>query len=331
VTAVGGRPHAEPLSLQQAGKDAAGATAYVTLEPCAHHGRTPPCATALINAGIKRVVGAAADPDPRVAGRGYELLREAGIEVVENVLAEQAADLMAGYLIRSLKKRPEVTLKLALSRDGKIGQTGRGQVAITGPVSNAQVHLMRAESGAILIGAHTAISDDPALTCRLPGLEHRSPLRIVIDGRATLPAASVLATSARETPVLLAARHDADADRKSTLAGLGVRFLATEIHAERIALPELLEDLAGQGVMTVMVEGGARTAEMFLQENLIDRIVLFSGPDVIGEDGVTAPIAVDHVPAGFELVREFRFGNDMCREWVLPESRRFSAVDGKAS
>ena len=187
VTAIGGRPHAETEALAEAGDRARGATAYVTLEPCAHHGRTPPCAEALVAAGISRVVGAASDPDPRVSGRGYALLRAAGIEVVERVLSAEAADQMPGYLVRSLKKRPEVTLKLAISADGMIGRMGEGQVAITGAVARAQVHLMRAESDAILIGAATALADDPELTIRLPGLENRSPVRVVLDPAARLP------------------------------------------------------------------------------------------------------------------------------------------------
>jgi diaminohydroxyphosphoribosylaminopyrimidine deaminase/5-amino-6-(5-phosphoribosylamino)uracil reductase len=205
VTAIGGRPHAEPQALAEAGELARGATAYVTLEPCAHHGRTPPCAEALIAAGVARVVGAASDPDQRVSGRGYAMLREAGIEVVERVLADEAADLMAGYLIRSVRKRPEVTLKLAVSADGMIGRQGAGQVAITGDMSRAQVHAMRAEADAILIGIGTALADDPELTCRLPGMERRSPVRIVLDGQARLPAGSKLALSAAQTPVLVAA------------------------------------------------------------------------------------------------------------------------------
>ncbi|MCR4268122.1 bifunctional diaminohydroxyphosphoribosylaminopyrimidine deaminase/5-amino-6-(5-phosphoribosylamino)uracil reductase RibD, partial [Nitratireductor sp. ZSWI3] len=193
VTAIGGRPHAETEALAEAGVAARGATAYVTLEPCAHHGRTPPCANALAVAGVARVVGAAADPDPRVSGKGYAILRDAGIEVVEGVLAEEAADLMRGYLTRSEKKRPEVTLKLAISADGMIGRQGQGQVAITGEVSRRQVHMMRAESDAILVGIGTALADGPALTCRLPGLERRSPLRIVLDRDLRLPPTSTLA------------------------------------------------------------------------------------------------------------------------------------------
>lgn len=316
VTAVGGRPHAETQALAEAGDRARGATAYVTLEPCAHHGRTPPCAEALVAAGVARVVGAASDPDSRVAGKGYAILRAAGIEVVEGVLAAEAADLLAGYLIRSVSKRPEVTLKLAVSPDGMIGRQGEGQVAITGPVARRQVHLMRAESDAILIGIGTALNDDPELTCRLPGLEVRSPARIVIDRSLRLPLSSKLASGARATPVLLVADGAANPDRRSILAQKGVGFLAAETHQGCIALPELLEDLASRGMGTVMVEGGAQTARHFLDDDLVDRIALFVGPAEIGERGIPSPLAPLETPPGFALVREATFGDDRYFEYV---------------
>lgn len=316
VTAIGGRPHAETEALAEAGELARGATAYVTLEPCAHHGRTPPCANALAAAGIKRVVGAASDPDPRVSGKGYEILRAAGVKVVERVLVEEAADRMAGYLIRSLKKCPEVTLKLAVSRDGMIGRKDEGQVAITGPVARRQVHMMRAACDAILVGVGTAQADDPELTVRLPGLEGRSPMRIVLDRQARLPPLSKLAFTARETPVLIAASADVGAARKTALETLGVRFLATETYDGRVALPELLEDLAAQGMSSLMVEGGANTAKAFLDEDLVDRIVLFCGPVSIGEGGIVSPVDHDHIPDGFRLIREARFGDDTYAEWT---------------
>lgn len=316
VTAKGGRPHAETEALAEAGDLARGATAYVTLEPCAHHGRTPPCANALVNAGIARVVGAASDPDPRVAGRGYAILRAGGIEVVEGVLANKAADQMAGYLVRSLKKRPEVTLKLALSADGMIGRLGQGQVAITGPVSRAQVHVMRAESDAILVGVRTALADDPELTVRLVGLENRSPARIVIDPSLRLSPASKLVATAEVTPTYVAAGQDVDEKARAALLGLGVKFLATEIFDHRVALPELMEDLAAQGMSSVLVEGGAETARAFLEEGLVDRIALFRGPELIGDGGIASPIDEDSIPAGFDLVREARFGNDSYKEWA---------------
>lgn len=316
VTAIGGRPHAETEALAEAGLRARGATAYVTLEPCAHHGRTPPCAEALVAAGVARVVGAASDPDSRVSGRGYAILRTAGIEVTEGVLADEAADLMAGYLSRSMRKRPEVILKLAVSADGMIGKRGEGQVAITGAVSRAQTHLMRAEADAILVGVNTAIADDPELTCRLPGLETRSPVRIVIDRLARLPLTSKLVRGAREVPVMVAVGPEAEPSRKAALEAAGVRLLATETYEGEVALPEMLEDLAARGMASVIVEGGARAAAAFLTEDLIDRIALFCGPETIGDGGVPAPLSRQDVPERFSLVRTARYGDDDYLEFV---------------
>ncbi|MBL8578506.1 MAG: bifunctional diaminohydroxyphosphoribosylaminopyrimidine deaminase/5-amino-6-(5-phosphoribosylamino)uracil reductase RibD [Mesorhizobium sp.] len=318
VTAIGGRPHAETEALAEAGALARGATAYVTLEPCAHHGRTPPCANALVSAGVARVVGAASDPDSRVSGKGYAIIRDAGIEVVDRILAGQAADAMAGYLTRSLKKRPEVTLKLAISQDGMIGKPGEGQVAITGEVSRRQVHMMRSESDAILVGVGTAIADDPELTVRLPGLADRSPTRIVLDPTARLPLASKLVQTASQDALLVAVCEGADPARKAALERMGVGFLATETFDGRIALPELLEDLAAKGMSTVMVEGGAATARHFLEDGLVDRIVLFRGAVVVGQDGIAAPVDENRMPAGFSLVRQAIFGDDHVSEWVRP-------------
>jgi diaminohydroxyphosphoribosylaminopyrimidine deaminase/5-amino-6-(5-phosphoribosylamino)uracil reductase len=316
VTAIGGRPHAEAEALGEAGALARGATAYVTLEPCAHHGRTPPCANALVNAGVVRVVGAASDPDPRVAGKGYAILRAAGIEVVEGVLAGEAAEQMAGYLIRSLKKRPEVTLKLALSSDGKIGRRGQGQVTVTGEIARREVQMMRAAADAILIGIGTALEDDPALTVRLPGLENRSPVRVVLDRKLRLPETSKLVGGADRVPLYVAVGEDADPPHKAALERLGVRFIGTDTHDGAIALPELMEDLAALGIGSVLVEGGAATASAFLAEDLVDRIVLFQGVDEIGQNGVSSPIDAGHIPGGFRKTREMRFGNDSCTEWV---------------
>jgi diaminohydroxyphosphoribosylaminopyrimidine deaminase/5-amino-6-(5-phosphoribosylamino)uracil reductase len=317
-TQPGGRPHAESEAIARAGEAARGSTAYVTLEPCAHHGRTPPCANALVTAGVARVVGGASDPDERVSGKGYAILRQAGIEVVERVLGEEAADAMAGYLTRSLKKRPEVTLKLALSQDGMIGKRGEGQIAITGEVSRRQVHMMRAMSDAILVGIGTAIADDPELTVRLPGLAARSPARIVLDRTARLPLTSKLVLTARDVPLLIAACAEADPQRKAKLERAGAGFLATETFDGRVALPELLEDLAAKGMATLLVEGGAVTAKHFLDEGLVDRIVLFRGAVVIGQGGLAAPIDETRMPAGFRLLREAAYGDDHVAEWVRP-------------
>jgi diaminohydroxyphosphoribosylaminopyrimidine deaminase/5-amino-6-(5-phosphoribosylamino)uracil reductase len=316
ITAIGGRPHAEAAALAEAGELARGATAYVTLEPCAHHGRTPPCADALVAAGVARVVAAASDPDERVSGKGYAILHGAGIEVVEGVLAADAADVMAGYLTRSIRKRSEVILKLAVSRDGMIGRKGEGQVAITGEIARRQVHVMRAEVDAILVGIDTAIADDPELTCRLPGLENRSPARIVLDRFGRLPVTSKLVASARDVAVMVATTPAADPARREALERAGVKFLAAEIFEERVALPELLEDLAAQGLSTVLVEGGANTAHGFLADGLVDRIALFTGSRDIGAAGIPAPVNRDTVPSLFRKVRQARYGADDFQEWV---------------
>jgi diaminohydroxyphosphoribosylaminopyrimidine deaminase/5-amino-6-(5-phosphoribosylamino)uracil reductase len=316
VTAVGGRPHAETEALAEAGGLARGATAYVTLEPCAHHGRTPPCAEALVRAGIARVVGAASDPDPRVCGKGYAILRAAGIEVTEKVLEAEACEQLAGYLIRSVKKRPEVILKLALSADGKIGRPGAGQVAITGEISRRMVHMMRAEADAILIGSGTAMEDNPALTVRLPGLESRSPARIVLDSALRLPSDAKLLADVERVPLYLVVGPDADPQKRAAFERLGVRFIGAEMDKGRIALPELLEDIAALGMTSVFVEGGAAIARSLLDDGLVDRIVLAGGVVEVGKAGIAAPIDAAHIPGGFRKLREMRFGDDSYIEWI---------------
>jgi diaminohydroxyphosphoribosylaminopyrimidine deaminase/5-amino-6-(5-phosphoribosylamino)uracil reductase len=203
VTAIGGRPHAETQALAIAGEKASGATAYVTLEPCAHYGRTPPCANALVAAGVVRVVICLTDPDPRVSGHGIAILEEAGIRVETGLLEEEGRRTLAAYLSRQVKKRPYVTLKLAVSLDGMLGRRGE-EVSITGPLARAQVHVLRAESDAILVGIGTVRCDDPELTVRLPGMRDRSPIRVILDRRLELPLGSNLVRSAREVPVIVA-------------------------------------------------------------------------------------------------------------------------------
>lgn len=207
-------------------------------------------------------------------------------------------------------------MKLALSADGMIGRRGEGQIEITGEVARRQVHVMRAECDAILIGIGTAIADDPELTVRLPGLRTRSPARIVLDRLTRLSAASKLARSALDVPVLVATCEEGDPANKAELERAGVKFLASESYDGRVALPELLEDLANQGMSRVIVEGGADTARAFLEDGLVDRIALFYGPEAIGSDGIAAPIGRDHIPAGFRLVHEARYAEDSFGEWI---------------
>ncbi|MFD1197500.1 bifunctional diaminohydroxyphosphoribosylaminopyrimidine deaminase/5-amino-6-(5-phosphoribosylamino)uracil reductase RibD [Brucella gallinifaecis] len=317
VTAIGGRPHAEPQALADAGEAARGATAYVTLEPCAHHGRTPPCAEALVQAGVARVCVAATDPDERVSGKGFAILREAGIEVVPGILSDKASDDLAGYLNRSSRKRPEVILKLALSADGYIGKKGEGQVAITGPVARAQSHILRSQTDVILIGVETVIADDPILNCRLPGLEQRSPIRLVLDSGLKLPLDSKLMRSADALPLWLACCAHVAAERRYEMQAAGCRIIAAESDEGRIALPELMDDLAAQGISSVLVEGGASVANSFLKENLVDRIVLFRSPVEIGAaDGVAVADLESHITDKFVIARKAQYGDDAYVEYV---------------
>ncbi|MEX6508566.1 bifunctional diaminohydroxyphosphoribosylaminopyrimidine deaminase/5-amino-6-(5-phosphoribosylamino)uracil reductase RibD [Jiella sp. M17.18] len=317
VTALGGRPHAETQALAEAGERARGATAYVTLEPCAHHGRTPPCAEALVAAGIARVVSAAADPDPRVDGRGHAILLAGGLAVTPKVMAKEAAETISGYLSRHVNARPEITLKMALSADGKIGIRGGGQVKITGPVADAQTHLERARHDAILVGSGTALEDDPRLDCRLPGLADRSPSRIILDPRLRLTPDMTVIRTAKTTPTLVATFVDADPERRAALAEAGVAFVSCEADPAtgRIALPELLEDLAATGTASILVEGGAETGASFLAAGLVDRLILVQGTVEIGEEGVPAPIDVAAARERFRLKREYRFGTDRWYEF----------------
>lgn len=303
VTAQGGRPHAEPQALAEAGEEARGATAYVTLEPCSHHGKTPPCANAIVASGIARVVVAVADPDPRVSGQGLKILADADIEVTIGILQKEARRAMGGYLTRQTKGRPQVTLKLAVSADGMLGRLGAGQIAITGAESRTEVHRLRAASDAIMVGIGTANADDPELTVRLAGLEHASPLRIVLDRRAELSPTSRLARTARDVPVLLAVAPSATGNRK-LLQEMGVEIVETA------GLEPLLRALGARGVSSLMVEGGARVATDLLAQGLVDAIHLYTGDIVIGEGGIASPITRDHRPAGFALLEEKMIGRD---------------------
>lgn len=243
VTASGGRPHAETQALAEAGEQARGATAYVTLEPCSHHGKTPPCADALIASGIARVVVSILDPDERVAGRGVVMLRDAGIAVDIGTLHEEGGRVLEAYLMRQQKKRPHVTLKLAVSADGMIGRKGEGQVRISGAVARAQVQILRAETDAILVGIGTAVADDPQLTVRIPGLEERSPIRIVLDRRLDLPLDSKLVRTARDVPLIVVA---GDAGFPSPrIWGEGARRVDEGARSAELAFSQFQQRLGG--------------------------------------------------------------------------------------
>ncbi|MFD2183075.1 bifunctional diaminohydroxyphosphoribosylaminopyrimidine deaminase/5-amino-6-(5-phosphoribosylamino)uracil reductase RibD [Rhodoplanes azumiensis] len=287
-TQPGGRPHAETEALERAGDLARGATLYVTLEPCSHHGKTPPCVDAIRAAGIARVVSAIADPDTRVAGRGHAILRDAGIAVDVGVGAAEAVAAHAGHVRRVVEGRPHVTLKMALSADGKVALAGRRPVAITGPAATMRVHLMRAMNDAILVGIGTALSDDPLLTCRLPGLAHRSPVRVVMDATLRLPPTSRLVNTARETPLWIVTRPDVPADPAARMreAGAHLIHVAPAETGPGVDPAAALRALGGLGVTRLLVEGGPTVAAALLRADLIDAAVLLHGPAVIGPDGV---------------------------------------------
>lgn len=290
-TQPGGRPHAEPEALRRAGEAARGATLYVTLEPCSHVGKSPPCADAVIAAGIARVVSAIEDPNPEVAGQGHSKLRAAGITVDIGLGAAEAAHDHAGHFRRARDKRPHVILKLAVSSDDKIGAPGRKPLAISGEAAKARVHLLRAQCDAILVGIGTVQADDPMLTCRLPGMEARSPIRVVLDRALRLSGTSRLVHSARETPlwVMTSSLAEAPAAMKLGAAGAQVMRVATRTTPPPgLDLLSVLHALSEKGITRLLVEGGARVASSFVSADLVDEVWLLRGPDAVGADGVAA-------------------------------------------
>ncbi|MBL8573473.1 MAG: bifunctional diaminohydroxyphosphoribosylaminopyrimidine deaminase/5-amino-6-(5-phosphoribosylamino)uracil reductase RibD [Hyphomicrobiaceae bacterium] len=299
VTAPGGRPHAEPQALAQAGAAARGATIYSTLEPCSHIGKTPPCVDAIIRAGIARVVVAVLDPDPRVAGRGCRFLREAGVDVSTGVMTAAAEEGLAGFLTHRRLGRPHLTLKLAVSPDGAIGRAGEANVAVTGAAARAAVHAMRAESDAVMVGIGTALADDPRLDVRLDGVIDRKPLRVVIDAEARLPLASRLVRTAPEHPVWVIAGGGAPSARMRALRDAGVHVIeAARDDAGRVSLADALRLLGLYGVMSVLCEGGTELAAALLAHDLVDRVALFEGAIPLGAGAIAAPPSLANRGAG---------------------------------
>ena len=288
-TQAGGRPHAETQALAMAGERARGATAYVTLEPCNHQGRTPPCSRALIEAGVSRVVVALMDPDVRVAGQGIAALRRAGIAVETGILDHQARLDLAGFLQRKTQGRPHIMLKLAVSGDGKIAAKPGVPTKITGATANARVHLLRASCDAILVGVSTVHADDPQLTCRLAGLEDRSPVRLVSDSKLSIPLDCQLVATARQTPLWVLTCTDADPHKAEALRQAGVTLVyCARTPVGKVDLPEAMLRLGGRGINTVMAEGGAHMARALLEESLVDEVNLFSAEKSLGPEGLDA-------------------------------------------
>jgi len=305
-TQPGGRPHAETEALARAGAAASGATAYVTLEPCAHHGKTPPCAEALLAAGIARVVAAVEDPDPRVAGQGLARLGAAGIAVSHGLCAAEAAEVNAGFFLRLRAGRPLVTWKTATTLDGRIATHGGESQWITGESARRMAHRLRAESDAIMVGVGTALADDPELTCRLPGLLRRSPVRIVVDSHLRLPLTGRLAATAGEVPTWLLTLAGNDPWRRQAFLDCGIGLI--EVAADRdgnLDLTAGLQALGDRGLTRVLVEGGSRLAASLLRSDLVDRLVWFRAARMIGGDGVPAAVSfgVDHLAQAPSFVR----------------------------
>jgi diaminohydroxyphosphoribosylaminopyrimidine deaminase/5-amino-6-(5-phosphoribosylamino)uracil reductase len=317
-TQPGGRPHAETEALKRAGKSAKGATLYVTLEPCSHQGKSPPCVDALLRAGIARVVSALEDPNPDVAGKGYAKLREGGIALDTGLFAEEAQQAHIGHIRRMREGRPHVLLKLAISADGKAGLAGRKPVAVTGEQARIRVHAMRAAADAILVGIGTILSDDPHLTCRLPGMLEYSPVRVVLDARLRVPMSASVVATAREVPTWIFAAKDASAIAEDILRARGVEVLRVEGKEGWLDPLQVLRALANRGITRLMVEGGPMVAASFVRAGLVDEAALFRSPKSIGADGIDAleglPLSVLTQSAQLKPVASETLGADTV-EW----------------
>ncbi|MGE0628190.1 MAG: bifunctional diaminohydroxyphosphoribosylaminopyrimidine deaminase/5-amino-6-(5-phosphoribosylamino)uracil reductase RibD [Hyphomicrobiaceae bacterium] len=313
-TQPGGRPHAETEAIRRAGERARGATIYVTLEPCSHYGRTTPCADAIVAAGLRRAVCGILDPDPRVSGRGMTRLRDAGIEVLRGVMAEEAHWITRGHILRVTERRPLIQLKMAVGADGTVPRgTGTQPVWVTSPEARAHGHLLRARADAILVGSGTVADDDPELTCRLPGLSDRSPVRIVLAGRRLPPVTSRLVRSAAHTPtwVFFASRHDA-----RTLAELeehGCRLFPITAVGGRPWLPAMTEAIVAQGITRLLVEGGPTIWRSFARAGFVDEIVCYRALDnglEAGHVATHADLARLEPAHGFHLAEMRQIGAD---------------------
>lgn len=319
-TQPGGRPHAETEALKRAGAAARGSTAYVSLEPCSHHGVTPPCAEALAAAGIARCVVATGDPDPRVRGQGLQRLRAAGIAVTGGVLEEEAKELNAGFLSRVNKGRPLVTLKIASTLDGRIALASGESRWITGEAARARVHLLRARHDAVLIGSGTARADDPELTCRLAGLGDRRPVRIVLDRALSLPATAKLVATASTHPTWLVVGPGAGAARGAAYATAGCELIEAPLGGDgRFDLAAVMDELGRRGLTRVLVEGGSRLTAALLAADLVDRLLWFRSSGVIGGDGLpaAAPLGLTRLEAmpRFEPTGTERLGDDLLESY----------------
>jgi diaminohydroxyphosphoribosylaminopyrimidine deaminase / 5-amino-6-(5-phosphoribosylamino)uracil reductase len=324
LTEAGGRPHAETEALRLAGPAARGAVMSVTLEPCSHHGKTPPCAEALVKAGLSRVVLALEDPDPRVAGRGHALLRQAGLEVVVGVEARAAFLSHIGHIRRVTRHRPAVLLKLARTQDGYAAGDAGTRLQITGPIGSARVHIERAEADAIMVGIGTVLADDPQLTCRLSGLQARSPIRVVLDTQARLPLTSMLVKTARLVPVWVIVGEGADPARVAALVAHGVEVITVpqtySDDAMHLDLEQALQALGQRGITRVMSEGGPHVADALARAGLVDEVTLITHQAPLGRQGLRAvgphlqQLITDKTQ--FEALPHARYGEDVIEHFA---------------
>ena len=320
-----GLPHAEVEALQRVNGTARGATLYVNLEPCAHHGRTPPCAEALIAAGLKRVVVGIVDPNPLVRGRGLRRLRQAGIAVTTGILREECERLNEDFAVFIRTGRPLVTLKLAASLDGRIATASGDSHWISGERSRRLVHELRNRADAVLVGAETVRVDDPQLTCRVRG--GRDPLRVILDGRLTIsPAARVCTQRSTAATLVVTTAESGQGEKRRLLEQQRVEILCLPGDQGRVPLRPLLEALGRRGVKHVLIEGGGQVAAAALAEGVVDKVLFFYGPLLLGSESrpMIGPLGIDRVAAGLKLhtIELGRLGDDVLVTAYVGEKRR---------
>jgi diaminohydroxyphosphoribosylaminopyrimidine deaminase/5-amino-6-(5-phosphoribosylamino)uracil reductase len=314
-TAAGGRPHAETEALRAAGKAARGGTVYVSLEPCSHTGKTPPCAGALVEAGVARVVIGTRDPNRQVNGRGIAILRDAGIAVTENILQAEAEKVISGFATVQTAGRPLLRLKLASTLDGKIATRTRESQWLTGEPARRASHAMRGRHDAVMVGVGTVLSDDPELTCRITGFRRAPLVRVVVDSHLRTPLMSKLVRDANAQPLWLLHRDGADNARKIALSAAGARLIELPGSSAGVDLPAALQALAKAGLTRVLAEGGGTLAAGLLRDHLVDRLAWFHAPAIMGGDGWPAAQGfgisrLDEMPR-FSLMARELWGNDM--------------------